>query len=142
MIITSVAELIAGQTVIAVNPATSVREVALTLTEYDIGAVLVVENGTLLGIFTERDAVTRIVAERRDEDATPVAAVMTPDPTTIGPDCSLVKAVELMANGGFRHLPVVDRTGIVGVLSMRDVPLHYRVLYNNWVSAQAVPAAV
>jgi CBS domain-containing protein len=141
MIITSVEPIIRNQRVITVLPSATVRSVADTLARYDIGAVLVVEDDKLLGIFTERDAVTRIIAEGRDAEATRVAEVMTADPSTVGSDCSLVKAVEIMASRGFRHLPVVDGGRIAGVLSMRDVPLHYRLLYENWVSTKTGGAA-
>jgi CBS domain-containing protein len=140
MIVSSVAEIVRGQRVISVDPATTVRGAVETLARHGIGAVLVVEDGALLGIFTERDAVTRIIAEGRNPDVTRVDAVMTRSPRTIGPDCSVVKAVDIMASGGYRHLPVVDESGAVGVLSMRDVPLHYRVMYSKWL-AMSLPRA-
>lgn len=136
MIIESVKTIVANQTVITVAPSETVRGVAATLAEHDIGAVLVAEDGSILGIFTERDAVTRMIAEGRDVDATHVNEVMTPDPQTTSSDCALVKAVEIMASGGSRHLPVVDDGRIAGVLSMRDLPLRYRVLYENGVTTK------
>jgi|APTNR8051073442_1049403.scaffolds.fasta_scaffold02527_8 CBS domain-containing protein len=140
MIGSSVAEIVRGQNVISVHPATSVRDAVATLSRHGIGAILVVEGGALLGIFAERDAVTRIIAEGRNPDATRVDAVMSRNPRTVGSDCSVVKAVDIMVSGGYRHLPVVDQSGTIGVLSMRDVPLHYRVMYSNWL-AMSLPRA-
>ncbi|WP_421722913.1 cyclic nucleotide-binding/CBS domain-containing protein [Bauldia sp.] len=137
MIISSVEEIIKNKTTVTVPGSTRVSCVCETLTEQNTGAVLVVDDTRLRGIFTERDAVTRIIAKGLTPTETRVEEVMTPEPKTVTTGCTLVDAVDVMAKNNCRHVPVVRGNEIVGVLSMRDVPLHYRVLYENWVSALA-----
>jgi CBS domain-containing protein len=136
MIHTSVGVILRHQHVISVSPRTSVREAAMTMAENDIGALPVIDGDVLVGIFTERDVMRRAVATVIDLDHTPVACVMTTNPHTISPDCSVVKALDLMVESRFRHLPVVDGGRVVGILSMRNVPLSYRLLHENWSSKQ------
>jgi CBS domain-containing protein len=84
-----------------------------------IGAILVVSGDAVSGILTERD-VLRAVAQGGVE-GTSVAAWMTRDPETVRPDTSLSEAAGIMVRGGFRHLPVVDGTQPVGIVSIRDL---------------------
>jgi len=86
-----------------------------------LGAVLVMGGGKLVGIFTERDLLERVVAHRCDPTTTRIAQVMTPDLTTVRPDTALRECAKILRVGGFRHLPVVDTAGQpVGILSSRD----------------------
>jgi CBS domain-containing protein len=85
-----------------------------------VGAILVLDKGRLAGIFTERDALFRVIAEGRSPETTTLAQVMTPNPRTIGPDRPFGHALHLMYEGGFRHVPVVDNGRPVGVVSARD----------------------
>ena len=82
--------------------------------------VLVVEKGKLLGIFTERDGLFRVLAAGVDPDTTELSAVMTRRVITIGPDRSLVDALHHMYDNGFRHMPVVESGVPIGVVSVRD----------------------
>jgi len=100
-------------------PQTSVAAAARLMKEGAVGAVLVVEEGRLVGIFTERDAVCRVIACGLDPAATPVGTVMTPDPTTVAPDETFGYALLLMYENGFRHTPVVEDGRPVGVVSAR-----------------------
>jgi CBS domain-containing protein len=84
------------------------------------GAVMVLAEGRLVGIFTERDVVFRVVAAGLDADATCLAQVMTPNPRTIGPEDALGSALLIMHKHGFRHLPVLEHGRIVGVVSARS----------------------
>jgi CBS domain-containing protein len=86
-----------------------------------IGAVPIVDKGRLVGIFTERDVVLRIVAAGRDPNKTTLAKVMTPDPDTLEPGDSVRAALDLMQAGHFRHLPVVDGGRLIGIVSIRDL---------------------
>ena len=104
---------------VVADPQTSVGEAARMMKEGKVGAVLVVEGGRLVGIFTERDAVYRVMAPGREPDATPLAEVMTPDPKTVAPDESFGYALLLMHEHGFRHAPVVEDGRPVGVVSAR-----------------------
>ncbi len=89
------------------------------------GCVLVVDQGRLQGIFTERDVLTRIVGERLDLNQSTLADHMTADPETLTLDDSIAWALNKMAVGGFRHVPLLDRRGRpVGVVAMRDVVDH------------------
>jgi CBS domain-containing protein len=85
-------------------------------------SVLVIETGsTLLGIVTERDLMTRVLAKALDPATTPLSVVMTPRPQVIGPETKVADAVLIMIERGFRHLPVVGEGGhILGVFSVRD----------------------
>jgi CBS domain-containing protein len=85
-----------------------------------VGAVLVVEGDKLLGIFTERDVVFRVVALSLDPDVTRLAEVMTPEPKTIAPEKAFGIAMALMHENGFRHLPVIDKGVPIGVVSSRS----------------------
>jgi CBS domain-containing protein len=91
------------------------------MTENRIGALLVLENGRIAGIFTERDALNKILSAGLDPDATKVGQVMAGNPQTIGADKPLAHALYMMAEGGFRHVPVVDANGApLGMVSARD----------------------
>jgi len=93
--------------------------VAQRMAERNVGAVLVMEDGRLAGIMTERDLM-RAVA-RGLGASTVVSECMTADPDTIAPDDTIEHAAVLMIHGGYRHLPVVDGDEVVGVLSIRDL---------------------
>src|SRR5258708_10939897 len=95
---TVVPHVIAEQTLATLPRDASVREAAAMMAARRIGAVLVVDGGRLVGIFTERDAITRVVARGTDPDRTPIATVMTPDPDTIRPDASAAAALERMSS--------------------------------------------
>ena len=88
--------------------------------EQNIGALLVVDGSRLIGIFTERDALFRVLAAGRDPAATRLAEVMTPQPQTIHPDEPFLHALRIMHKGGFRHLPVTEFDRPLGVVSVRD----------------------
>lgn len=88
--------------------------------KHSVGALLVVDRARLAGIFTERDALFRVIAEGRDPAKTRVAEVMTPDPRTIEPDRPFGHALHLMYEGEFRHVPVVENGKPLGMVSARD----------------------
>jgi len=101
-------------------PEASVSKAAQLMKQGNIGAVLVVKEGRLVGIFTERDAVYRVMAAGRDPHTTRLAEVMTPDPKTVAPDETFGYALLLMHENGFRHAPVVEDGRPVGVVSARN----------------------
>lgn len=100
-------------------PDTSVREAAKLMTRRKAGAVLVVEGKRLVGIFTERDAVFRVMARGRDAQTTRLADVMTPAPHTLTPDASFGHALLVMHENGFRHIPVVENGEPIGMVTSR-----------------------
>jgi CBS domain-containing protein len=105
----------AGQTVL---------EVVRLMVEKNIGAVPVVRNGELAGIFSERDLMKRVVAENRNPQKTRVEEVMTADPQVVSPDADLSHCLALMRQHGFRHLPVCEGKKVKALLSLRDILLH------------------
>jgi CBS domain-containing protein len=112
--------ILAGQTPITVPKTATVVEAARVMKQRVIGALLVVEGPLLIGIFTERDALFRVLAEGRDPAVTALADVMTPHPQTIHPDEPFLRALRIMHKGGFRHLPVVEHERPLGIVSVRD----------------------
>ena len=98
----------------------TVREAAKLMKTKRYGAVLVTEGDELLGIFTERDAIFRVIAVGLDPDTTPLANVMTKEPKTITPDKTFGHAMLIMHEGGFRHVPVVEDGKLVGMVSSRN----------------------
>ena len=115
-------DLVKKSPVRAVGPNATVREAAEIMTKYDIGAVLVKDRHSILGIFTERDLVTRIVSKGKSPKTTRVNDVMTPNPVTIHKSAKATEALEHMNEKGYRHLPVVDDAGkVVGMISIRGL---------------------
>ena len=103
-------------------PQATVQTASRLMALRQAGAVLVMEAGRLLGIFTERDVVFRVIAPGRSARTTRLGEVMTPDPVTIGPDVRFGRALQIMQQRGFRHLPVLDATGtLIGVVSIGDM---------------------
>ena len=114
-------DIIADRPLITVSRGETVRAAAILMAEKRVGALLVVEGGRIVGIFTERDALNKVLAGRLDPDATLVGQVMVGDPQTIRADKPLGYALHLMAEGGFRHVPVVNDEGHpLGMVSARD----------------------
>ena len=108
--------------VISVGPHASIWEAACIMTKANCGSILIVDTpGTLLGIVTERDLMTRVVAKALSPEKTLVSEVMTPNPHCVPPDMLVSDAVLIMIERGFRHLPIVSPVGkILGVFSVRD----------------------
>lgn len=101
-------------------PQTTVSQAAKLMAKKNVGAVMVVEGERLVGIFTERDALTRVIAQGRDTQTTRLAEVMTTAPKTVDPDKSFGFALLLMYEHGFRHVPVVDKDKLIGIVSSRN----------------------
>ena len=116
----SIRAIIENQELVSAPGTMTVREAALLMKERRVGAVIIVEDGKLAGIFTERDVVFGVVAEDRDARTTRLAEVMTRDPQTIHPDKPFPDALHIMHERGFRHVPVVEDGRPVGMISARD----------------------
>jgi CBS domain-containing protein len=101
-------------------PETTVSEAARMMASRNAGAVLVVENGGLVGIFTERDVVFRVVAKGLDPAATALRTAMTRSPLTLDPARTYGHALLLMQENGFRHVPVVENGHPIGIISSRN----------------------
>ena len=116
----SIRAIIENQELVSAPGSMTVREAARLMKERRVGAVIIVEDGKLAGIFTERDVVFAVVAEDRDARTTRLAEVMTRDPQTIHPDKPFPDALHIMHERGFRHVPVVEDGRPVGMISARD----------------------
>lgn len=101
----------------------SVLEVARFMVEKNIGAVPVLREGKLVGIFSERDLMKRVVVGARHPGSTRVSEVMTPRPRVVDKDEKIDKCMFLMREHGFRHLPVCDGDRVIGLISLRDLML-------------------
>jgi CBS domain-containing protein len=106
--------------VLIAAPQTSVSTAARQMAGKRVSAVMVVEDKQLVGIFTERDAVFRVLAKGRDPGDTRLADVMTPNPMTVSPGESFGYALMLMYEHGFRHVPVVENGAPIGIVSARN----------------------
>ena len=113
-------KLIASQNPVIAEADMTVTEAARRMKERRVGALLVMREGRLTGIFTERDALFRVIAEGRDPATTRLVEVMSANPRTISPDRPFGHALHMMHEGGFRHVPVVEEGKPVGVVSARD----------------------
>ena len=108
--------------VLSLGPTASVHEAACVMTRANCGSVLIIDHGSqLLGIVTERDLMTRVLAKALDPTTTPLSKIMTPNPQCVRPELRVADAVLIMIERGFRHLPVLADNGrILGVFSVRD----------------------
>lgn len=102
----------------------TVLETVRAMVQLNIGAVPIIHSGQLVGIFTERDLMRRVVAEGRDPRSTCLAEVMTDDPLAVGTGEDLETCMTLMRRHGFRHLPVCHEGQLIGMVSLRDILLH------------------
>lgn len=100
-------------------PETTVSQAARLMAKKNVGAIMVVEDERLVGIFTERDAVFRVIARGRDTLTTRLADVMTTAPHTVDPDKSFGYALLMMHENGFRHVPVIENGKPIGIVSSR-----------------------
>jgi len=112
--------IVEGQDILTAPATTSVTDAARAMRDHKVGAILVVDAERLVGIFTERDGLYRVVAEQRDARRTTLAEVMTPNPQTVHPDDPFPRALHMMHVGGFRHVPVVEDGKPIGMVSARD----------------------
>lgn len=110
-----------GQQLSTLGPSATVTEAVRLMRDRHIGAVLILEDQKLLGIFTERDVLTRVVAQDRDPATTSLSEVMTANPDTVAPDDKAIDALDRMSTQGYRHLPVVAGERVVAILSIRDL---------------------
>lgn len=117
----TVFQSISQKHVISLGPNASVREAAGVMTRANCGSVLVMEPPDIvLGIVTERDLMTRVLARALDPERTTLREVMTPHPICVPPEMPVSDAVVIMIERGFRHLPILSGKKILGVFSVRD----------------------
>jgi CBS domain-containing protein len=114
-------DLIEGKPLIHVQMSDKVRDVARTMTEKNVGAVAVLDSGTLVGLFSERDLMTRVVAPGLDPEATSVSSVMTKELAVADPVDDVDLCLQKMTALNCRHLPVVSAGSLIGMISLRDL---------------------
>ena len=119
-----ICDLIKSQDTYQAEMGHTVLQTVRAMVERNIGAVPVIHGDKLVGIFSERDLMRRVVAEGRDPRSTCMAEVMTDDPLAVGTGEDLETCMTLMRRHGFRHLPVCHEGHLVGIVSLRDILMH------------------
>jgi len=114
-------ELVKDRRVYSIDAARTVLEAARFMMEHNVGALPVLRDGELVGIFSERDIMNRVVAVGRTPGHTAVSEVMTANPRAVSADESVEECLFIMREFGFRHLPIVDGRELKGLVSLRDI---------------------
>jgi CBS domain-containing protein len=117
-------DLVKDRKIYSIDAGLSVLEAARFMMENNIGALPVIRDGELAGIFSERDVMNRVVAAGRQPAYTAVSEVMTANPRAVNLDESIEECLFIMHEFGFRHLPIVDGKELKGLVSLRDVVMH------------------
>lgn len=107
--------------IVSLPPTATVLEAANLMNERGIGGLPVIDQGRMVGIFTERDILRRVVSAARDPGATRLAEVMTSPVVTAKPDMPLDQCAALLTNRRIRHLPIGDESGLAGLITIGDV---------------------
>ena len=113
-----------GNAVYSVEPDTMVYRAIELMCEKNIGGLLIVENGKLVGIFTERDYARKLILKGKSSKDTPIKDLMTSNLVTVTPDTSIDDCMRVMTGRKIRHLPVLENGNLVGLISIGDV-VHY-----------------
>ena len=114
-------DVIRGRQVVYLGGRATARQAAKLMRKHNVGALLIIGDGSLEGILTVNDMTYRVIAEGLDPDKTLLGEIMTPNPDTVGSDTTAIDALRLMQNGDYRHLPVVDGGRVLGLVSRRDI---------------------
>ena len=116
--------ILTNQRLVIINSKSSAFDAAVTMLKNKCGALLVCDEkkkNLLIGIVTERDLTFRVIPSCLDPKDTKIKEIMTKNPDTISPNKTTIDAIKIMKSKGFRHLPVIEKNQIVGILSMRDL---------------------
>ena len=113
-----------GNAIYSVEPDMMVYRAIELMCEKNIGGLLIVENGKLVGIFTERDYARKLILKGKSSKDTPIKDLMTSNLVTVSPETSIDDCMRVMTGRKIRHLPVLDNGNLVGVISIGDV-VHY-----------------
>jgi CBS domain-containing protein len=116
-----ISEIIQGHPLFHAKPSDNVRDVVKMMSDKNVGAVAILESGRLIGIFSERDLMKRVVAAGLNPEKTQVGKVMTKDLVVGHPKDDINDALQKMHSIGCRHLPVVDSGNLIGMVSLRDL---------------------
>jgi CBS domain-containing protein len=118
-------EIVKDRRVYSIDANSTVLEAARFMMEHSIGALPVLRDGEIVGIFSERDVMNRVVAVGRMPGTTKISEVMTANPKSISVDETVENCLFLMREFGFRHLPIIDGKQLKGLVSLRDILLRY-----------------
>ena len=118
-------DIVKDRRVYSIDADSTVLEAARFMMEHSIGALPVLRNGDIVGIFSERDVMNRVVALGRMPGTTKVSEVMTANPKSISVDETIDNCLFLMREFGFRHLPIIEGRQLKGLVSLRDILLRY-----------------
>ncbi|MGQ0711159.1 MAG: CBS domain-containing protein [Rhodoferax sp.] len=110
-----------GTTVYSIAPQTTVFEALRSLADYNVGALMVMDEGKLVGVFSERDYTRKIALAGRSSRDTVVREIMTANVITVSPQMRTKDCLALMSQKRIRHLPVVDGDQVLGMISIRDI---------------------
>jgi CBS domain-containing protein len=110
-----------GNLIFSVAPEDSVLHAIEIMATRHVGALLVMDHGALLGIISERDYARKVILKQRSSHDTPVRDIMTSPAVTVQPDATVHQCMQIMTDGRFRHLPVVQGNQVVGLLSIGDL---------------------
>jgi CBS domain-containing protein len=110
-----------GATVRSIDPNVTVFDALKLMADYGIGALLVLQNAKPVGLFSERDYARKLALRGLRSRETPVSAVMSSPVITISPDASVQEGMQMMTSKFVRHLPVVDSSGVLGMVSIGDL---------------------
>lgn len=110
-----------GRQVFSVSPDVTIAEAVADMNRHRVGCMLIMDGGQIVGIFTERDVLRRVVGAEIDPRSVPVSQVMTSDVTTISPQTTIEETMVIFTERRFRHLPVCDHGKLVGTISIGDV---------------------
>ena len=113
-----------GASVVTLNAEDSVLDAARVMNENGIGGLIVLDGGVMVGVFTERDVLRRVVTEQRDPATTPLRDVMTSPVVYCPPDTKLEELTALMTEKRIRHLPVMDDDELCGIITTGDILAH------------------
>ena len=113
-------DFVRNQDPLTLPPDSTVEEACRCMRDRRVGAVLVTEDGCLVGVFTGRDAVHRVLAEGKSASDTRLADVMTRDPHAMPPGKTAIEVLRLMEDGRYRHMPIVEGDKVVGIVSRYD----------------------
>jgi CBS domain-containing protein len=117
-------DLVKDRKVYSIDAGRTVLEAARLMMEHNFGALPVLRDGELVGIFSERDLMNRVVAVGRTPAHTAVSEVMTPNPRAVGLDESIEECMFIMHEFGFRHLCIKEGKELKGLVSLRDILMH------------------
>ena len=110
-----------GTAIWSTAPDDSVLDAIRRMAEYGVGALLVINDGQLVGFFSERDYTRKVILEGLASRDTPVAKVMSTPVISISPDATVQQGLSMMTEKHIRHLPVTDGSGVIGLVSIRDL---------------------